>query len=96
MGLTADVVLTKVNGVSSSRLGEELVLLDASGEMLRGLNATGGRVFELIDGRASLSVIAERVAAEFRAPKDAVLKDVIGFADALCARKLVSCGEETR
>ncbi|MFL5321690.1 MAG: PqqD family protein, partial [Myxococcaceae bacterium] len=86
--MTPDAVLSRAEGVAASRLGEELVVLDSNGVMLRGLNATGGRVFELLDGTKSLTQIAAQLAREFRAPEASVLNDVVHFAAALAERRL--------
>lgn len=45
------------NGVGCSRLGNEVVLLDQTGQMLRGVNAEGGRVLSLLNGRRSVEEI---------------------------------------
>lgn len=76
-------------GTETTRLGTDFVVLDAQGQTLRGLNATGARVFELIDGRAPASGIAAQIAAEFAVSAERALTDVLAFLQLLTARGLV-------
>ncbi|MEK6606147.1 MAG: PqqD family protein [Myxococcota bacterium] len=73
-------------------VGGELIVLDARGSKLRGLNATGGRVWSLMDGRLRVAEIARAIAAATRAPEDVVLLDVIQFLSRLHALGLVEVG----
>lgn len=73
------VVWTRVEGVNAHRLGEELLVVDGQGEMLRGLNASGRRVWELIDGRRSASELAATLASEFRISPDQVFPEMVAF-----------------
>ena len=47
-----------VEGVETSRLGDDFVVVDGDGRMLRGLSPTGARVFELMNGSRSTGEIA--------------------------------------
>jgi pyrroloquinoline quinone biosynthesis protein D len=80
-------------GVEASRVGGELVVLDAEGRTLRGLNATAARAWELVDGRRSAGEIAAAVATEFRAGAvEPVLTDLLGFFGAMASRGLLHGG----
>lgn len=87
--LSPQVVPKKRPSTESTRLGGEFILLDTEGAMLRGLNSTAARVWELIDGRLRAADIAERIAGEFDAPADRVLADVLSFLALLEGKRLV-------
>lgn len=75
-----DVMWRKVAG--------EVVILNAEGNRILGLNGTGGRVWELIDGARSVADIAAVVAGEHHRPVDIVVGDVLAFARGLIDRQL--------
>ncbi len=80
-------------GVEASRVGGELVVLDAEGRTLRGLNGTAARAWELVDGRRSAHEIASVVAREFDAGAvEPVLVDLLGFFGAMSRRGLLQAG----
>ena len=79
----------KAQGTETSQVGREFVLMDAAGRMLRGLNHTGARIWELIDGRRSLAEIAACVATEFQVSSELALDDVRPFVSALAQRQLL-------
>ena len=87
--VSPEVIPKKRGSAESSRLGGEFILLDTEGAMLRGLNGTAARVWELIDGRRRAAEIAERIASEFDAPADRVLADVLSFLTVLEGKHLV-------
>jgi hypothetical protein len=92
MELNPETVARHHPAVQWSRLGDELVLLDPSGRMLRGLNGTGARVWELIDSARTARSIAEVVAVEYRSPRERVLADVLAFLSKLADTSLVELG----
>jgi len=67
----------------------EAVVLDAKARVLRGLNATGARVWDLIDGVRTVEDIAATLAAEWVRDLSPTLADVLGFVEALRDRGLV-------
>lgn len=79
----------RARGAEGLAVGGDFVLLDAQGEMLRGLNVTGAAVWELIDGRRALGEIASEIARRYSEPEPRVLEDVVTFAQALAARGLI-------
>lgn len=87
--LSPDVVPKKRESTEATRLGDELVVLDTEGAMLRGLNGTAARIWELIDGQRRAGQIAERIASEFEAPADRVLADVLSFLKLLEGKRLL-------
>lgn len=89
MAVEAASVWTRAPGIAASKLGDELVVLDSEGRMLRGLNLTGQRVFELVDGRRSVEEISEALAQETGEASARVLPDVVAFVRALADRRLL-------
>lgn len=79
----------RARGAEASTFGADFVLLDPSGDMLRGLNPSGRRVWELIDGVRTASEIARLLAAEWAIDLSRAESDVARFLDALSARGLV-------
>lgn len=80
-----------IAGVQGSRLGNEFIVLDAPGRVLRGINATGERVFGLCDGRRNVDDIATLIAQEYGADARQVLADVTAFLSMLAERGLIEC-----
>jgi pyrroloquinoline quinone biosynthesis protein D len=76
-------IVRRKSGAESTRLGRDCVVLDSTGEMLRGLNGTAARVWELADGRKSIGEISSEIALEYTAPVQRVLKDVVSFVERL-------------
>lgn len=83
------MILRKHPATASRTIAGQGIVLDVEGRMLRGLNATATRVWELIDGRRPLADIADRLAREFAADAARVRADVEAFARELLARRLV-------
>ena len=57
----------------------ETVLLDIDGQELLGLNAVGGRVWELCDGERTVDQLVAHITSEFAAPAETVAADVARF-----------------
>lgn len=87
--LDAGKIPFKTSGSDTSQVGAELVILDAEGRVLRGLNPTGARIWQLIDGRRSLAQIAACVATEFEITADRALEDVAPFVAQLARKNLL-------
>lgn len=94
MRFTPDRIPCRVQGAESSGLGRELVILDPAGRMLRALNASGARIWELVDGQRTVQQIADALAAELRAEPDRVLRDTVALIEALAARELIVAMQE--
>ena len=68
----------------------ETVLLNLQTGIYHGLNETGGRLLELLpESGGSVHGAAQRLAAEYEAPEDAVAGDAAAFFTALLERGLV-------
>lgn len=68
----------------------EAVILSMDTKVLRGLNAVGSRVWELIDGRRSVDEIADVIAREFTTERATAAADVQAFVKDLLDRSLVT------
>jgi pyrroloquinoline quinone biosynthesis protein D len=88
--LRPEQIPSHATDAEAAQVGDELVLLDPAGSTLRGLNETGARVWELVDGTRAIRAIAETIAAEYSAPVDEVLADVMTFLSQLADRALVT------
>lgn len=82
-------VLERAPGAEGLAIGPDFVVLDGAGQMMRGLNASGARVWGLIDGRRALGEIAEELARCYGEPVSRVLEDVAAFAGELERKGLV-------
>lgn len=91
MTLAKDSVPARVRDVAWQVLEGEAVLVDLDGKTIRGLNRTGSRVWELIDGRRTVREIAAVVAQEFSgAPEGGGLEgDAIQFLTRLAELRLI-------
>jgi pyrroloquinoline quinone biosynthesis protein D len=87
--LSTNFVPQRIEGSEAARLGNDFVVLDGSGRVLRGLNPTAARIWELIDGRRTASEIAHQIAIEFAASKERVIEDLLGFLSVLLDRQLL-------
>jgi pyrroloquinoline quinone biosynthesis protein D len=89
VSFSADAIPRLRPGAEVTRLGGEFVVLDGSGRMLRGLNATAARIWELVDGRRPADEIARIIACEYGTPEEVVLRDVLGFLGVLAGKGLI-------
>jgi hypothetical protein len=87
--VSAILVPERLPGAEGISVGEDFVVVDGRGDMLRGFNATGAAVWELIDGRRPLVEIAAEIARRYSQPFPKVLKDVIAFAHAMSIKRLI-------
>ena len=87
--LRPESVVRKRSGAEATRLGRDCVVLDPTGEMLRGLNGTAARVWDLTDGSKSIADISNAIAREYSAPVQRVLPDVTLFVEQLLAKGLL-------
>ena len=92
MILTLDTVLRRQPGADANALGGEMVVLDADGKMVRALNGTAARVWDLLDGGRSIGQICAAIAEEFDASLEAVQADVLSFLEYLCQVRLAGGG----
>jgi len=90
--LSTNFIPQRVQGSEAARLGNDFVVLDGSGRILRGLNPTAARIWELIDGRRTAAEIAHQIAIEFAASRERVVEDLLSFLSVLLDRQLLVRG----
>lgn len=95
MPLSLDSIVRRQPGADDSLLDGEWVVLDAEGRMVRALNGTAARVWQLLDGRRTIADISGVLAAEFDAQTLAIEADVISFLNDLCRKQLAVGGAST-
>ena len=89
MNAELDQIPLRCAGAEGSTFGQEFVVLDPPGRMLRGLNETGARVWGLIDGRRTVREIASEIAGEFEVDHAVAETDVRGFISMMSRRGLL-------
>ncbi len=90
MRVEAASVCTRQPAAAFHRFGADTVVLDPTGTRLRGLNGTGARVWEMLDGQRTLRQIAEMLAAEFQAPVNQVENEITAFVSLLAQKQLIT------
>jgi hypothetical protein len=73
----------------SSRVGDDLVILDLEGAMYYSLDPVGARIFELVKEPTSVGAIVGKVVEEFEVDAHTAGRDVLALVDALLAHGLV-------
>lgn len=79
----------KARGMAWQRIDGETVLLNVDGRELMGVNATGARIWELVDGKRTVGELAKTIAAEFTVPPDTAARDVHAFLAELLDRGVI-------
>lgn len=74
---------------------EAVVIRQDAGEVL-GLNDVGARLLELIDGKASVKVLLEKMADEFEIDRNRLEQDVLGFLQELGEAGVIEQIEATK
>ena len=87
-----DQAYARATAVETASFGGEQVVLDPDRRMLRGFNATGARVWELLDGRRTVRELARQLADETGADAAVAVADVVAVLAALDARGLLRKG----
>lgn len=89
MKLTDRIVASK--DVVAREVGGELVLLDLNSGQYFGLDAVGGRIWELLsDTPSNLGDICDQIEQEFDAPRDRIEADLIALAKQLQDQELIA------
>ena len=87
--ISGATVLVRSERAAWQDVAGEFVILDVEGRMLRGLNASAGRVWMLLDGTRSLAQVAHELAVHYRIAEARALEDVLSLARQLCDRGLL-------
>ena len=76
--------------VVAREVGGELVLLDLNSGQYFGLDAVGGRIWELLsDAPRDLKEVCDQIESEFDAPRDRIEADLIELATKLRDQELI-------
>lgn len=81
--MTLDDILARSDHVIAQHLGGEAVLVDLSGEKYFGLNEVGVRIWDLLDGKATLGDAHRTLCAEFDADAERIRVDLLALAESL-------------
>ncbi|MEW6676254.1 MAG: PqqD family protein [Nitrospirota bacterium] len=79
----------KNTSVSYKLIGDELIIIDPYRHKLLRLNDVGRVIWELLDGRHSMTQIIEKLKEEFDVPMETIERDVSGFIGLLFKRELI-------
>jgi len=86
-----DSLISAHEDVVAREVGGETVLLHLGSGTYFGLNAVGGRLWQLLDaGDQSIAGLCDVLAEEFDAPREVIEQDVLQLAAALVENGLVS------
>jgi hypothetical protein len=87
----SDDILCASDDVVAREVGGEHVLLHLGTGTYFGLNAVGGRVWQMLEqGDTPISQLCAVIAAEFDAPPETIAQDVAALAQDLIAHDLVT------
>ncbi|XXF81367.1 PqqD family protein [Myxococcaceae bacterium GXIMD 01537] len=94
MSFAPDSVPRRAAGAAGQRFGDEFVVLDPAGRMLRGFNETAARVWALCDGTRTARDVARGVLDAFQSgaqslDAERVLEDTLRFLTQLREHGLV-------
>jgi coenzyme PQQ synthesis protein D (PqqD) len=84
------VILAKASTSAWRLIAGEAVILSLDTKVLRGLNAVGSRVWDLIDGQRTVEEIIDIIVEEFDVPRGQAAEDVEAFARQLLDKGLVA------
>ena len=76
--------------VLARAVGDETIILDLASGTYFGLDAIGGRIWELMSEGKSLAEICDAMGAEYEVSREDIERDVVGLAETLSAKQLIS------
>jgi hypothetical protein len=88
--MPGDDRVTVRDGVMFNRVGDEIVLLDLDSGTYFGLDAVGGRVWDLLSNSATIAETIETLLAEFDVARDVLERDVFRLVGELEEKGLIS------
>ena len=77
------------DGVMFNRVGEEIVLLDLDSGTYYGLDAVGGRLWDLITGSATIGEAIDAMLDEYEVEREVLERDVLKLVDELAEKGLL-------
>lgn len=87
--ITFNSVVEELSGIEISKHGEQYLFHDQISEKFLNINAVGKEICDRVDGKKSISNIAEEIAEEYEWPIDEIKKDVLNFILDLYRRKMI-------
>ncbi len=84
------MILVKAPATAWRVIEGEAVILSVDTKVLRGLNPSGSRIWELIDGQRSLDEIVDVIVKEFEVEPPHAAQDVRSFVQELLDKGLVT------
>ncbi len=87
-----DAIPRRVDGVLAQEAQGQTVLLRPGDGSYYALRDVGARIWELCDGRRSVSDIVDAICADFDAPAGVVEGDVLEFVAELRSEQLIAAG----
>jgi len=78
------------DGVMFNRVGDEVVLLDLDSGTYYGLDAVGGRLWDLISGSATIGEAIDTMLEEYEVEREVLESDVLRLVDELREKGLIS------
>jgi hypothetical protein len=84
------MIPAKTSTTASRLIAGEAVILSLDTKILRGLNAVGSRVWDLIDGKRTVEEIVDVIVAEFDVTRAEAAADVASFVGQLIDKGLVA------
>lgn len=84
------MILARASTTASRLIAGEAVILSLDTKVLRGLNAVGSRVWDLIDGRRTVDEIVDVIVGEFDVARPEAAADVGAFVRELVDKGLVA------
>ena len=72
------------------QFAEETVVLNLKTGLYHGLNASGGRMIEVLERAATVEDAARQLAAEYEQPEESMQADVAAFCSSLVERELLT------
>jgi len=73
----------------SSRVGDEVAILDLDHSMYFGLDPVGARIWELLQEPTALATVLRAVVAEFEVDEATACADLLALVDELLAQRLI-------
>jgi Coenzyme PQQ synthesis protein D (PqqD) len=87
--INPDTIITQGEGLVSSQIDGEIVMMSVNNEQYYGLDAVGSRIWELIAQPRSVFEVCETLLSEFQVDRDTCQRDVLKFVEHLYAEKII-------
>lgn len=88
--MSPDDRVTMRDGVMFNRVGDEVVLLDLDSGTYFGLDAVGGRVWDLLTASATIGEAIETMLGEYDVEREVLQRDVLRLVEELEEKGLIT------